>query len=95
MFSVLRKILALKPKSKAEAIEWLKRDNPNGRTVDMRRRGWGNNMERCGDSFAVWSNPRLQVGDIVLTEKGQFIAFEVQPQYDPPDMVFAKFWAVE
>jgi hypothetical protein len=85
----------LAPKTKAEAIEWLIRDHPGGRTIDMRSRGWGCNMTKCGDSVAVWSTPRLSVGDTVVTELGRFIAYEVQPQYDPPDMVMAKFWKIE
>lgn len=89
------KLKLKEPRTKAEAIEWLIRDNPDGRTVDMRLRGWGCNMEKIGDSWAVWSTPRLCKGDFILTENGKFIVFEVRPCYDPPDMVFASFWKVE
>lgn len=71
------------------------------RQVDMTRRTWGHSMEKCGGiakedgSWAVWSSPRLRVGDSVRTERGEFVAYEVRACGDPPDMVFAKFLNVD
>ena len=84
--------------NKEDRIEALLKRHPNGRVHDMRKRArtWGNNIERNGDTFAVWSTPRLEVGDRIRTDLGLFIAFWVEPEwfFGPADMVQAQFWKV-
>lgn len=55
-----------------------------GRTIDFTRRGWGHTL---GNGYA-FCTPALKDGDILVTERGRFLAHSVKPCYDPPDMVF-------
>lgn len=62
-----------------------------GREIDFTRRFWGHNIERVGDSFAAWSDPRLAKGDVIITEKGRFIVTASRPCGEPEDMTFVDF----
>ncbi len=67
---------------------------PDRHTHDMRQRCYGHNIEKCGDTFALWTTPALRKGDKIITEDGLFVAFNVKRCFDPEDMVFADFFRV-
>jgi hypothetical protein len=67
---------------------------PNLRTHDLRFRYWGHNITKCGDTHALWTSPRLEKGDKIITESGLFVAYDVRPCGNPPDMVFADFFKI-
>jgi hypothetical protein len=59
-----------------------------GREVDFTGRDWGHNLDKCGERFVSWCSPRLKDGDVIITERGRFIVYNVKPCCDPPDMAF-------
>lgn len=81
---------------KAKSIGFLSRQRMNrhaafkstGREVDFRHRGWGHNIEKCGDKFAAWCSPPLETGDRIITELGIFDVIWTESAWNMSDMVF-------
>lgn len=56
--------------------------------MDFRSLDWGHNIQRTGNGFAAWCTPRLNNGDVIHTNRGRFIVYNVRPCDRPKDMVF-------
>lgn len=78
-----------------ELIASLQKENPHPCLHDMRDRYWGHNISYCGGTYAAWTTPRIQNGDIIITEAGMFLAHHVQPCEQPKDMVFLSFVQIQ